>query len=204
MWNNNNNNLIEPHAFQAAENPNVKCVADINHSKCINTYQLVLSYWVCLFWSGSPWHCQDSVSLVHCTAVTYSHSLTHIYSSSITGFWRSPRSLHSWSPKEWVKDKATCSRWPTAVGPVWSAVGDYVPHPTLLADTQPYMYQEKRWGLFVWWGGVGWGGWEGDIERKYTVTFFFLGVADGDVLKKKPKAAAFSWRWGFMSTSQHY
>lgn len=44
-----------------------------------------ISHWVCLFWSGSPWQCQDSVSLVHCTAVTYSHSLTHIYSSSITG-----------------------------------------------------------------------------------------------------------------------
>lgn len=43
------------------------------------------SQWLCLFWTRSPWQCQDSVSLVHCTAVTYSHSLTHIYSSSITG-----------------------------------------------------------------------------------------------------------------------
>ena len=96
------------------------------------------------------------MSLVHCTAVTYSHSLTHIYSSSIIG----PHSDHSWSPKEWVKDKATCSRWPTAVGPVWSAVGDYVA-PFSCADTQPYMYH----GVDEHHSWIGGGG-------EHTVTFF--------------------------------
>ena len=125
------------------------------------------------------------MSLVHCTAVTYSHSLTHIYSSSIIG----PHSDHSWSPKEWVKDKATCSRWPTAVGPVWSAVGDYVA-PLSCADTQPYMYhrvdEDHSW--------IGLGGAHRDL---FSPLFWvsWMGMC------RKTSTAALPW---YINTAHHH
>lgn len=50
---------------------------------------------------------------------------------------------------------------------------------------------------------MGWGGWEGDIERKYTVTFFFLGVADGDVLEKKNQGSCILLKVGGGGVHEH-
>ncbi|MED6277161.1 hypothetical protein CHARACLAT_010507 [Characodon lateralis] len=82
-----------------------------------------LSYCVDLFWTCSLLQCQDCMSLVHHTAVTNSrsiHSLTHIYSISITGFDTLHAQTTAGPPKEWVKEKATGTN---PVGAVWCTMG---------------------------------------------------------------------------------
>lgn len=162
IWVRNHNLQLQPELY----------VPHINCYKCINTYQLVLPHWACLFWSGSPWQCQDSVSLVHCTAVTYSHSLTHIYSSSIIGLdARHTQTTAGPRKNGWkTKPRAPAGRLQLVLsGALWVIMRPPSPrrHPAI------HVPREKMRTIR---GG-----------EKHTVTLFFfffpLGVTDGDVLK---------------------
>lgn len=123
----------------------------INCCKCINTYQPVLPHWVCLFWSGSLWQCQDSVSLVHCTAVTYSHSLTHIYSSSIIGLDTLRPQL---VPKRMSERQSHVLPLADCIWSCLERCGWLCEPPSSFADTQPYTRQAEDDDHLLGWGGA--------------------------------------------------
>lgn len=131
-------------------------------------------HWVCLFWSGSLWQCQDSVSLVHCTAVTYSHSLTHIYSSSITGLDTLRPQLvprkNGWKTKPRAPAGRLCS---VLSGALWVIMWPLSPLQTL-SHTCP---MEKMRTLHQGWG------------KAHCDLYFFLWVSPGGMCWKLLTAA---------------
>lgn len=138
-------------------------------------------HWVCLFWSGSLWQCQDSVSLVHCTAVTYLHSLTHIYSSSITGLDTLRPQLvprkNGWK----TKPRAPAGRLHSVLsGALWVIMWPLSPLQTL---SHTYI-REKMRTLHQGWGKVHCG-----------LLFFLVGVARRDVLKTFDSCTHLFWRY---------